>query len=101
MPDVKEVTVTTRNPSGPGDVGSCEVGHYKVDGDLLTLVDAGGVPLRTNSGERITARLAAGDEARRVAYRLTLARWRNERDRNELVPGFNGPLHQSEPYGGY
>jgi hypothetical protein len=77
----------------PGDVGSCEVGHYKVDGDMLTLVDAGGVPVRTNSGERITAHLLAGDEARRVASRLTLAHWRNQRAQNELVLGFNDPLH--------
>ncbi len=90
---IYEVTVTTRNPNSPGDVGSCEIGFYTVVGDVLRLVDAGGAPVRTNSGERITARLLAGEEARRVAGRLTLAHWRNQRDRSELVPGFNDPLH--------
>ena len=53
---IQEITVTTRNPSGaPGDLGSCEVGFFAVDGDVLTLVEGDGTPVRTKSGERITA----------------------------------------------
>jgi hypothetical protein len=92
MMDVHQVTVITRNPTGPGDVGSCEVGHFTVDAGLLTMVTADGVPLRAANGERITARLAPTEEPRRVAGRFTLSRWRYERDASELVPGFDSPL---------
>jgi hypothetical protein len=99
--DIFQVTVITSNPTGNDRVGSCEVGHYTVDGGLLTLVTADGAPLRAANGERITARLAPEEDAKRVASRLTLSHWRTQRAQNEIVPGFNRPLHQSAPYGGY
>jgi len=99
--DIRQVTVITCNPSGYGNKGNCEIGHYTVDGGLLTMVAADGTSLRTSGGERITARLAPGEDPRRVASRLKLTQWRNERAQGELVPGFNSPLHQSAPYGGY
>lgn len=99
MPDIHQVTVITRNPSGPGDVGSCEVGHYTVDAGLLTMVTAAGVPMRAANGERITARLAPEEDARRVAGQLTLAQWRNERDASEAVPGFGRRLRYDDPMG--
>jgi len=90
---INEITVTTRNPSGaPGDMGSCETGFYRVDDDLLTLVDGGGKEVRSANGERITAHLRGGDSVRTVASRLVLARWRSERDASETVPGFNRRL---------
>ncbi len=70
MLEIYQVTVITRNPSGPGDVGSCEVGHYTVDGGLLTMVTADGAPLRATNGERITHHLVPGEDAKRVAGRL-------------------------------
>jgi hypothetical protein len=91
--DIHQVTVITSNPTGPGDVGSCEVGRYTVDGGLLTMVTAGGAPLRAANGERITARLAPEEDAKRVAGRLTLSHWRIQRAQGEIVPGFNRPLH--------
>lgn len=90
---LNEITVATRNPSGaPGDFGSCEVGFFTVDDDLLTLVEGDGAPIRATNGERITARLQAGESAHRIASRLILARWRNQRAAGETVPGFNRPL---------
>jgi hypothetical protein len=49
--------------------------------------------LRAANGERITAQLRAGESAKTVASRLVLSHWRNERAREELVSGFNRPLH--------
>jgi hypothetical protein len=87
---INEITVATRNPSGqPGDVGSCEVGFFTVDDDLLTLVEGDGMPVRDAGGERITARLRAGEGVRTVASRLILARWRA----SDAASDFNRPLH--------
>ncbi|MDA9437259.1 hypothetical protein [Bradyrhizobium sp. CCBAU 51627] len=88
---IQEITVATRNPSGtPGDMGSCEVGFFTVDGDLLTLVEGDGMPVRRANGERVTARLQAGDSAHRIASRLILgARWRG----SDAASDFNRPLH--------
>jgi hypothetical protein len=101
MPEIYEVTVITANPTGNDRVGSCEIGHYTITGDTLTMVTADGAPLRATNGERITHRLAPEEDAKRVAGRLTLSHWRNQRAQNELVPGFNRPLHEAAPYGGY
>lgn len=96
---INEITVATRRPSGaPGDLGSCEIGFFTIDGDLLTLVEGDGVPIRTRNGERITASLTAGESARKVASRLLLARWRA----TDAASDFNRPLHYpSASYGGY
>jgi hypothetical protein len=89
-----EITVTTRNPSGePGDLGSCEVGFFTLDDDLVTLVEGDGIPIRKSDGERITARVRPSENPRQVASRLVLSHWRNQRDSGEAVPGFGRPLH--------
>jgi hypothetical protein len=99
---LNEFTFTTRNPSGaPGDLGTCEVGFYRLDDDLVSLVEGDGEALRSANGERITARIRPGEGARAVASRLALAHWRTQRDASEAVPGFNRPIHQAPPYGGY
>lgn len=91
---INEITVATRNPSGaPGDLGSCEVGFFTVDDDLLTLVEGDGMPVRATNGERITAWLRAGEGARTVASRLILARWRA----SDAGADFNRPLHYRSP----
>jgi hypothetical protein len=90
MPEIHEVTVITANPTGPGDVGSCHVGHYTVDGGLLTMVTADGVPMRAANGERITAHMRAGDSARSVASRMVLSHWRAT---DGAASDFNRPLH--------
>lgn len=85
-----EITVTTRNPSGePGDLGSCESGFFTVDGDLLTVVDGSGIPIRKANGERLTATVKNGESARAVASRLILARWRD----TDAASAFNRPIH--------
>lgn len=84
-----EITVATRSPSGtPGDLGSCEVGFFTLDDDLVTLVEGDGIPVRTKSGDRITARVRPSENSRQVASRLILARWRE----SDAAADFNRPL---------
>jgi hypothetical protein len=79
---------TSANPTRSDDVGRCEVGHYTIDGDLLTMCDAEGVALRnSNTGERITHRLGAGENRVTIAKRLTLKIWREAR--GDDTNGFN------------
>jgi hypothetical protein len=92
--EIHHVVVGTRNPNGddPRDMGDSEEGFYTVSDGLLTMVNVDGAPLRNAAGERITARLAAGEVARNIAARLVLARWRIERDAGGGVPGFGRRL---------
>jgi hypothetical protein len=102
MPKIEHIVVATRNPGeDPRDKGAAEEGFYTVEGDTLTMVTVDGTPLRSADGHRITARLAPGEDAKKIAARHTLSRWRSERAREELVPGFNSPIRYSAPYGGY
>ena len=94
---IEEITVATRHPSGrPGDLGSCEVGFFTIDNDLLSLVEADGTPVRKANGDRETALLRAGESARTVASRLILAHWRATNPTSD----FNRPLRYG-PLGGY
>jgi len=91
MSEIRTCHVITRNPTGKGDLGACEVGYYKVSDGILTIVTSTGEPLRGAMGERITARLVPGGESERaVAMRLTLRQWQSERD--DDPNGFNRPL---------
>jgi len=92
VPDnIKQVTVITSNPSG-NDLGSCEVGFYTLEGDLLTMVDGDGVPMRNaNTGEKITHRLASGESEKTIAKRLTLKIFNAAR--GDEIAGFNRPIH--------
>jgi len=89
MRDIRQVTCITKNPSGgKDDMGSCEVGFYTVEGGLLTMTDADGVPLRdSNNGERITHRLAPGESEKAIASRLTLKIIRTSR--GDEMAGFS------------
>ena len=90
--EIRQVTVITRNPSGDGDMGSCEIGHYTVEGDTLAMVDAKGAPLRdANTGERITHRLALGEGEKAIAKGLTLKIFRAAR--GDEMADFNRPIN--------
>jgi hypothetical protein len=87
----KQVTVITANPTGKGDLGACEVGHYVVENDLITMTDSDGAPLRdANTGERISHRMATNENEKTVAKRLTLKLFRSER--GDDMAGFSRPL---------
>ena len=54
MLEIDHVVVGTRNQTGddPRDRGDSEEGFYTVEGDLLTMVNVDGVPLRNAAGEK-------------------------------------------------
>jgi hypothetical protein len=92
MPDIRQVTVITSNPTGNDQVGSCEVGFYTIEAGILTMTDIHGVPLRdSNTGEKITHRLMANETPRVIAKRLTLKRHRAAN--GDGMAGFGRRIH--------
>jgi hypothetical protein len=84
----KAVVAIVSNPVGKDDRGIVAEGFYTLDGDLLTMTDRDGVPLRDeNNGAQITHRLLPGESEKVVAKRLTLRRHREE-NRDEMA-GFH------------
>ena len=78
-PKVERVNVTIR-PSDPetGDPGSARFGYYFVEGDLLTMCDENGSPLKTDQDKLITTVLASPSDAHGVAASLTRKRARGD-----------------------
>ena len=74
---VERVCVTLRS-SDPdsGDPGAARYGWYFVEGDLLTICDENGSPLKTDQDQIITAVLASPSDAHGVAASLTRNRAR-------------------------
>jgi hypothetical protein len=88
-PKVERVIVTIR-PGDPetGDPGAARFGYYIVEGDLLTMTDENGTPLRTAHDALITAVLETPSAAHGVAASLT-----RKRARGDGMRGFDkGPL---------
>jgi hypothetical protein len=90
MPDVKQVIVIVSNPTGAGDTGRATIGYYKLEGDLLTMTDGNGTPIRRRSGDLVKQKLQPGDDAVLIAKRLTMSIYRMAR--GDGVEGFNRPL---------
>ena len=76
-PKVERVIVTIR-PSDPetGDPGSARFGYYTVDGELLTMTDENGTPIKNDQDQMITAVLESPTTAHAVASVLTRNRSR-------------------------
>jgi hypothetical protein len=92
--EIRSVIITTAKPSGPGDLGQVEEGFYTRDGELITMCDRDGVPLRDeNTGRRIAMRLLPGDDEKTLARKMTLRRYR-EANRDQMA-GF----HRTIRYG--
>jgi hypothetical protein len=84
MSEVKSVIVVTAKPTGPGDPGQCEEGFYTVTGQLLTMTDREGRPLRDdNTGRRHEMKLLPGDIPQQEAKRMTLRI--QQANRNEMA----------------
>ena len=94
-PVVCQVIVTTR-PSDPdsGDPGSARIGYYVVEGDLLTLCDENGTPIKTDRDEMITAVLEHPSDAHAVASVLT-----RKRSRGSGMRGFEKGALKYPPAG--
>jgi hypothetical protein len=76
-PKVERVIVTIR-PSDPetGDPGSARFGYYTVEGELLTMTDENGTPIKNDRDETVTAVLEHGSDARAIASVFTRKRAR-------------------------
>ena len=76
-PQIQRVIVTIR-PSDPetGDPGSARIGYYTVEGELLTLCNEAGAPLKNDQDQMITAVLEHPSDAHGVAASLVRNRCR-------------------------
>jgi hypothetical protein len=66
------VFVQMRRPRD-GDAGAVESGHYRIEGDVVVLVDIHGNKRRDAKGRLIQKRLMRGESPRSVAQKLTRA----------------------------
>jgi hypothetical protein len=65
-------SVTVEPPRNADDCGVVSIGHYTIDGGLLTMVTENGDVVRI--GDRTwTRELHAGDSPRKIAAQLTLS----------------------------
>jgi len=78
-PKVERVIVTIR-PSDPetGDPGSARFGFYTVEGELLTMTDENGTPIKIDQDKMITAVLESPSDAHGVAASLVRRRARGD-----------------------
>jgi len=77
------VFVTIVNPRN-GDCGVVEEGRYRIEGDLIVLVDIHGNKRRDAKGRLIQKRLVPGESPRKVAAR-THSRARSQSQRGLLT----------------
>lgn len=92
MPEVKSVAVSVANPTHPDDPGRATIGYYVIEGDVLTMTDGNGVPVRRRyGGEVYRQKLESGDNPVVIAKRLTLSIWRSNTG-GDASGGFNRPL---------
>ena len=91
MPEVQIVFVQTEAPKGnfPGRVVE---GKYIVDGDLVTLTDRRGEPVRDAEGKTCTQKLNAGDNPKQIAGLLTKKFAKARRGNNAPPSGLSGPI---------
>jgi hypothetical protein len=73
-----ERVICTIRPSDPetGDPGSVRFGYYTVEGELLTMTDENGTPIKNDRDEIVTATLEHPSDAHGVAASLTRKRAR-------------------------
>ena len=94
-PKVERVIVTIRT-SDPetGDPGSARIGYYTVEGQLLTLTDERGTPIKNDQDQMITAVLESPTTAHAVASVLT-----RNRSRGSGMRGFEKGALKYPPAG--
>ncbi|MFY9953780.1 hypothetical protein [Bradyrhizobium sp.] len=83
MSEIKQVTITTRQPIGDGDPGRVEIGFYKITKSMIAMCDEDGRP----TGKRLA--LGPGDDPKRIASKLL----REQSLRRGGESDFNRPLN--------
>jgi hypothetical protein len=92
MSEVKSVAVSVSSPSPTDPAGCATIGFYLLEGDVLTMTDGDGKPVRRRySGEVYRHNLVFGDDPDVIAKRLTVAIWRNNTG-GDASGGFNRRL---------
>lgn len=71
QPDVRTACVQLRKPNGDIDVGQVTYGYYIVEGDVLTMTDCDGFPVKDESGQTFTHTLLPDDNPEAIGCHLT------------------------------
>ena len=77
MTEVRAVWITTRPPRGD-DPGEVDVGFYKVENGMVIMCSEEGLP----TGKKV--RLGPGDDAHKIAGRLTRENWLRRGPENDF-----------------
>jgi len=100
MPDVLTVFVQTQVPEGKNFHGRIIEGCYVVEGNMVTLTNRHGNPVRDADGKPYTQKLLSGENPKPVAGVLT-RRFAKARRGNDAPPkGFGAPIDYPKNYGG-
>ena len=87
MSEIRRVFVTTQMPNRRNPTGAVEEGHFKVEGDVVYLVNANGSARLNSEGKPIKRPMASGETEHEVAHWLTRQHIPNRRS------DFNRRLH--------
>lgn len=94
-PEIFSVQPQVVAPGRGHQHGVVTEGRYIVTGDVVTLTDRDGRPVRDSDGRQYTAKLGS-DHHKQVAARLTKKMWLAVKDKSR-VDGFEGSLKHRYP----
>jgi|SRR5690349_13957790 len=92
MIDVHTVFVQIQSPK-PGFSGRVVEGNYIIKDGEVVLVDRRGNAAQDDTGKKYTHKLAAGDNPKQIAARLTRELRKALRGPNAPPSGFGGPIN--------
>jgi hypothetical protein len=84
--------VATVIPAREDYVGQVEEGQFLFEDGIVTLVSHAGAPLKDQQGKKYSKKLTPGEDAYRIAARLTKQLWQSRREKKR----FSGPITYSK-----